>query len=86
MCNFCEKLVNCPIGEKRTVVVDTPEVKKTIDAYGNNLNIGEVIMFVDKYDDHTDAGIYRDVYTDDSVQYGWGFEINHCPFCGEKLV
>lgn len=86
MCNFCEELINCPIGEKRMVVVDTPEAKKTTDAYGNGLNIGDGIMFVDKYEDHTDAGIYRDVYTDDSVQYGGGFSISHCPFCGEKLV
>lgn len=86
MCNFCGELVNCPIGEKRTVVVDTPEVKKTTDAYGNGLNIGDGIMFVDKYEDYTDAGIIRDVYTDDGVQYGGGFKISHCPFCGEKLI
>ena len=86
MCNFCEELVKCPIGEKRRVVFDTPKVKKIIDAYGNGLNIGDGIMFVDKYKDHIDAGIYRNVYTDDNVQYGGGFDISHCPFCGEKLI
>lgn len=43
-------------------------------------------MFVDRYKDHTDVGIFRDVYTDDGVQYGGGFKISHCPFCGEKLI
>lgn len=63
----------------------TPKEREVIDAYGHTLHVGDTIMFVDKYKDHTDAGIYRDVYTEDNVQYGGGIEINNCPFCGENL-
>lgn len=43
-------------------------------------------MFVDKWPNgHVDCGVYREVYDENGVHYGGGFDISHCPFCGEKL-
>lgn len=86
MCKFCQELVKCPIGEKRRVIVEKPKNRETVDYYGHKLRHGDIIMFVDKYKDHTDAGIYQDCYTEDSVQYGGGFDIKCCPYCGQRLV
>lgn len=86
MCDICKALIDCPIGEKRTVIIQSPENEEVIDAYGHTLTIGPVKMFVDKYKDHADAGIFQDVKTEDSVQYGGGFAIKNCPLCGQKIV
>lgn len=86
MCNICYELVNCPIGEKREVVVETPKRSREIDYYGHVLTVEPVMMFIDKYADHTDCCIKQDVYTEDSVHYGSVFDITHCPYCGQRLA
>lgn len=87
MCNKCEKLVKCPVGEKRYIEVEKPFANKIVDAYGKKLFIDSWIMYVDKWTDGTiKSGLYQDVYNENHVQYGCRIDITHCPFCGEKLA
>ena len=86
MCEKCKPLIECPVGQKRKNIVDREGEGKITDPYDRELTIGPVVMFVDKYPDgHVDCGVYREVYDENSVHYGGGFTISHCPFCGEKL-
>ena len=86
MCEKCIEHVKCPVGEKRVLPVAAREGGNTIDAYGRRLYWGPWEMVVDKYPDHTEAFIGQRVWDENNVQYGSGFDITHCPFCGEKLV
>jgi hypothetical protein len=87
MCEKCKELVECPIGEKRRVEVAREDKSEITDYYGRKLTIGPWIMFVDKHPDgKIDTGIYQDVYDENSVHYGGGLDITHCPFCGEKFA
>lgn len=88
MCNKCEALVKCPVGEKRVKVVENTPISTVVDAYGKELFVGDWIMFVDKYPDgKIESGLYREVYDENFVQYGGGLDnITHCPFCGEKFA
>lgn len=87
MCNKCEKLVKCPVGEKRKVEVEAPPAGDIVDAYGKKLHVGPWVMFVDKWPDGTiDSGLYQEVYDENHVHYGGGIIITHCPFCGEKFA
>lgn len=87
MCVKCKPLTECPIGEKRRREFDFPKKPNIVDYYGRTLRIGPITMYVDKWPDgHTDCGIYQDCEDENNVQYGTGFDITHCPYCGEKLV
>ena len=88
MCNKCEKLVKCPVGEKRVVEVEKPSKTKVVDHYGKDLFIGSWMMFVSKWPDgKIESGLYQEVYDENFVQYGGGLDtITHCPFCGEKFA
>lgn len=88
MCNKCEALVKCPVGEKRRVEVEKAPAGQAVDAYGKKLFVGPWVMFVDKWPDgRIDSGLYREVTDENSVQYGGGIDsITHCPFCGEKFA
>lgn len=86
MCNKCEALVKCHVGEKRQVEVEKPPVNQIVDAYGKKLFVGSWIMFVDKWPDgKIDSGLYQEVYDENFVQYGGGLTITHCPYCGAKM-
>ena len=86
MCEKCRELVACPIGEKRIVTVAPATVPETVDYYGRTLYTGPVQMFIDKWPDgQIDCFIGQDVHDENDVGYGGGFDISHCPFCGEKL-
>ena len=87
MCEKCKELVMCPVGEKRIVEVEYPRDDKIIDAYGKWLFINPWTMYVDKYPDgHNESGLFQEVYDENSVHYGGGLTITHCPFCGEKFA
>lgn len=87
MCDKCKALVECPVGEKRTVVVETPKKPEIVDHYGRVLHIGPVEMHIDKWPDgHADCFVGRDIHDDNDVAYGDGYDITHCPYCGERLV
>ncbi len=87
MCEKCKELVNCPVGEKRKVEVARPVKPELVDAYGKKLFIEPWVMFVDKWPDgNIDSGLYQMVYDENSVHYGGGLDITHCPFCGEKFA
>lgn len=87
MCNKCEALVKCPVGEKRKVEVEKHR-GEVVDAYGMKLFVGAWTMFVDKYPDgKINSGLYQEVYDENHVQYGGGLDtITHCPFCGERFA
>jgi hypothetical protein len=77
----------CPVGEKRLVEVAHPDKSQVIDYYGKQLFIEPWVMYVDKYPDgHNESGLYQQVYDENSVHYGGGLTITHCPFCGEKFA
>ena len=83
MCNKCEELVKCPVGEKRKVAVEAPPASDI----GKELFVGPWVMFVDKWPDgKIDSGLYQEVYGENHVQYRGGITITHCPFCGEKFA
>lgn len=87
MCEKCRELVMCPVGEKRRVEVEHPDKSEITDFYGKKLFIEPWVMFIDKWPDgKIDCGIYQRVYDENSVHYGGGFDLTHCPFCGERLV
>lgn len=85
MCEKCMEHIKCPIGEKRVVAV-AGEAGSTVDAHDRKLYWTPHKMVVDKYPNHTEAFIYQDVWDENNVQYGGGFDITHCPWCGEKLI
>lgn len=86
MCNKCRALVECPVGEKRSVVVEPALVPETVDYYGRRLYIDPVMMHIDKWPDgKIDCLIGQHVYDENNVGYGSGVDISHCPFCGQKL-
>lgn len=75
MCNKCEALVKCPVGEKRVVEVEKPSKTKVVDYYGKDLFIGSWMMFVSKWPDgKTESGLYQEVYDENFVQYGGGLD------------
>ena len=87
MCEKCRELVMCPIGEKRKVKVDYPDRNEIMDAYGKKVFIEPWTIFVDKYPDgYNESGLYQEIYDENSVHYGGGLVIPHCPFCGEKFA
>lgn len=85
MCEKCMEHIKCPIGEKRVIAV-AGEEGETVDAYGRKLYWKPWEMVVDKYPDHTKAFMVETVFDENNVQYGGGFDITHCPWCGAKLV
>jgi hypothetical protein len=86
MCSICSPLAQCPAGDRRSVVIDTPISPETIDAYGRKLFFAPVRMNLRKWDEtQTDLTLTQDVHDENGVFYGWGIMISHCPFCGEKL-
>lgn len=86
MCEKCKPLAECPIGEKRRVEVEQPVKPEIVDFYGRTLTVGPIVMYIDKWPDgNTDCGIYQECHDENDVQYGSGFDINCCPYCGEKL-
>lgn len=87
MCNKCEELVKCPVGEKRRVAVDFPSEVNIVDAYGRKMHVEPWIMLVDRWPDgHVDSYLSQDSYDENYVHYGAGLTITHCPFCGEKFA
>lgn len=96
MCDICEALVACPIGEKRVILIEDPSrgmiyndegKRTTIDAYGKKLYIQGPMFIIDKYPDHTECFIGTHIWDENDVNYGSGVDnIRFCPFCGEELV
>ena len=87
MCEKCKELVMCPVGEKRRVEVDHHDKAEVIDAYGKKLFVRPWIAFVDRWPDgKIYSGLYQEVYDENSVHYGGGLAITHCPFCGERFA
>lgn len=85
MCEKCKELVECPIGEKRRVLVEKSD-KIITDFYGHKYIDDGLRMFVDKYKSgYVECAISRHYYNEDNVWYGAGIDIQYCPFCGEKL-
>ena len=77
----------CPVGEKRKVDVAYPDKHEVVDAYGLKLFIDPWVMYVDRWPDgKVDSGLHQQVYDENSVNYGGGLTITHCPFCGEKFA
>lgn len=87
MCDKCEALVKCLVGEKQVVEVQKA-AGDVVDAYGKKLFVGSWLMFVSKWPDgKIESGLYQEVYDENFVQYGGGLDtITHCPFCGEKFA
>lgn len=86
MCEKCKTLVACPVGQKRRVDVDIPSDPEVTDAYGRKLFIPPVQIVIDKWpDSQVDCFLMQDVHDENNVGYGFGMEISHCPFCGQRL-
>lgn len=86
MCDRCGELVACPVGQKRKVNVDFPLKPEIVDFYGRVLYTKPTQIVIDKWPDgHVDCFIEQECYDENSVHYGFGMDISHCPFCGQKL-
>lgn len=87
MCKFCQELIECPVGQKRSVIVEYPKQSEVVDYYGLKHHIEPTKMHIDKWPDgHIDCFIKQDAWDENNVQHGFGLDITHCPYCGENLV
>lgn len=85
MCNICKELVDCPVGEKRKVLIN--KIDNFTDAYGHKFTTHGLTFVIDKYPDGTCCFIMDNYVDENSVNYGFMVDqIRFCPFCGEKLV
>lgn len=85
MCEKCEELVKCPVGEKRVVLIErNPHI--ITDFYGHRHCDQGLTMHIDKYESgRIECMIGRHYSDENHVCYGFGVDIRHCPYCGEKL-
>ena len=86
MCGNCRPLIFCPVGERRSVEIENPILRETIDAYGRKVFSDPVLMSLRRWDDgQIDCCISQNVYDENNISFGWGIVIACCPYCGEKL-
>lgn len=77
MCNFCKKLIECPVGEKRKAVL----ARNTADGCNEKMEI-----VLDRYPDKAYVFIHS-TFTE-PVTGEWHNivrDISCCPMCGKKL-
>ena len=77
MCDFCEKLIECPVGEKRKAVL-------ACNMTGGCNEKMEIVL--DRYQDKTDTFVHS-WFTESGTGYWHNIvrDISYCPMCGEKL-
>ena len=86
MCDICKELVECPVGEKRRVSLGPIDLPPR-DPYGYKLIDDGKYIYIDKWPDgHIDCGMYANYHDENNVRHGGGFDVQFCPFCGERLV
>lgn len=75
MCKCCEKLIKCPVGEKRRVLL--------AGTYDHN-SVIEIVL--DRYPDKEEIFIHASFV--DCTDYWTNLvqEIKYCPMCGQDLT
>lgn len=85
MCKICKELVECPIGEKRKVVIAKSDMLIT-DYYGHVNTDDGLTMYINRYESgYVECGMYRRHHDENNVYRSFDIDIRYCPYCGEKL-
>lgn len=71
MCEICEKLIACPVGEKRKALILEDKAKTE--------------MVLDRYPDRANVFIHTECTDIDGHWYNDSVKIKYCPFCGKEL-
>lgn len=88
MCENCNELLSCPVGEKRRKdLAVSPEPTVVTNGYGQQLRETPWRMVVKRpLDSEPWAMLYQGCNDQHGMNYGAAIIITHCPFCGERLI
>lgn len=77
MCDFCKKLIECPVGEKRNAVLAC----NTVDGFNEKMEI-----VLDRYPDEVNVFVHS-TFTEVGTGRWHNIvrNISYCPMCGMKL-
>lgn len=80
MCNYCEELLKCPVGEKRKSVIEEYH-----EHYVGGECSGKTEMVIDRYPTHNHIFVHSEYTDEDGFWHNMAYDIAYCPMCGTAL-